>query len=120
MALGRGGFNGEGPTKVTAGSFHDTDTTRYTTEDFRFTTKGDVLYAIGLGWPTNGEALIRSLASSVGTEHVQSVTLVGSDAKLQFDERPDGLHVRMPAQPPAKYAYALRIVFDDSSHRAGS
>ena len=28
---------GEGPTKVAAGSFHDTDTTRYTAEDFRFT-----------------------------------------------------------------------------------
>ena len=111
---------GEGPTKVTAGSFHDTDTTRYTAEDFRFTTKGNVLYAIGLDWPTNGEAVIHALASTAGSEHVQSVTLLGSDAKLQFDQRPDGLHVRMPAQAPAKYAYALRIVFDDSSPRAGS
>jgi len=111
---------GEGPTKVAAGSFHDTDTTRYTAEDFRFTTKGNVLYAIGLDWPTNGEAVIRSLTSTVGTEHVQSVTLLGSDAKLQFDQRADGLHVRIPVQAPAKYAYALRIMFDDSSHRAGS
>jgi len=102
---------GEGPTKVAAGSFHDTDTTRYTAEDFRFTTKGDVLYAIGLGWPTNGEAVIHSLASTAGTKHVQSVTLLGSDAKLQFDQRPDGLHVRMPAQAPAKYSYALRMTF---------
>ena len=39
---------GEGPTKVAAGSFHDTDTTHYTAEDFRFTTKADALYAIGL------------------------------------------------------------------------
>jgi alpha-L-fucosidase len=102
---------GEGPTKVAAGSFHDTDTTRYTAEDFRFTTKGGVLYAIGLGWPTNGEAVIHSVTSTVGTEHVQSVTLLGSDAKLQFDQRADGLHVRMPAQAPAKYSYALRMTF---------
>lgn len=102
---------GEGPTKVAAGSFHDTDTTRYTAEDFRFTTKGNVLYAIGLGWPTNGEAIIHSLASTVSTEHVQSVSLLGSDAKLQFDQRTDGLHVRMPAQAPSKYAYALRMTF---------
>jgi len=99
---------GEGPTKVAAGSFHDTDTTRYTAEDFRFTAKGNVLYAIGLGWPTNGEAVIHSLASTVGTKYVQSVTLLGSDANLEFDQRPDGLHVRMPGQAPAKYAYALR------------
>ena len=112
---------GEGPTKVAAGSFHDTDTTHYTSEDFRFTTKGDVLYAIGLGWPPSGEAIIHSLASTVGAEHVQSVSLLGSDAKLQFEQRTDGLHVRMPAQTPAKYAYALRVMFDhSSSHRPGS
>ena len=102
---------GEGPTKVAAGSFHDTDTTRYTAEDFRFTAKGKVLYAIGLGWPAGGEAVIHSLASTVGSEHVQSIALVGGDAKLQFDQRGDGLHVRVPAQAPGKYAYALRITF---------
>lgn len=102
---------GEGPTKVAAGSFHDTDTTRYTAEDFRFTTKGNVLYAIGLDWPTNGEVVIHALASTAGSEHLQSLTLLGSDTKLQFDQRPDGLHVRMPAQAPAKYAYALRMIF---------
>src|SRR5579872_1057279 len=102
---------GEGPTKVAAGSFHDTDTTRYTAEDFRFTTKGNVLYVIGLDWPTNGEAVIHALASTAGSEHVKSISLLGSDAKLQFDQRPDGLHVRMPAQAPAKYAYALRVIF---------
>ena len=111
---------GEGPTKVAAGSFHDTDTTRYTAEDFRFTTKGDVLYAIGLGWPTTGEAVIHSLASAVGNEHVRSVILVGSDAKLQFEQRADGLRVRLPDQAPGKYAYALRIMFDPSSHHPGS
>ena len=106
---------GEGPTKVAAGSFHDTDTTRYTADDFRFTTKGDALYAIGLGWPGNGEAVIHSLASTVGTEHVQSVILLGSDMRLQFEQRADGLHVRVPAQSAAKYAYALRMRFDHSS-----
>jgi len=106
---------GEGPTKVAAGSFHDTDTTRYTAEDFRFTTKGNVLYAIGLAWPTNAEAVIHSLASTVGSEHVRSVSVLGNDAKLQFDQRADGLHVHLPTQAPAKYAYALRMTFDHSS-----
>ena len=43
---------GEGPTKVAAGSFHDTKTQEYTAEDFRFTTKGNDLYAIEMGWPS--------------------------------------------------------------------
>ena len=102
---------GEGPTKVTPGAFHDTDTLNYKPEDFRFTTKGDVVYAIGLAWPTNSEAVIRSLASTLGSQQVQSVTLVGSDASLKYEQRADGLHVQLPAQPPAKYAYALRVGF---------
>jgi alpha-L-fucosidase len=106
---------GEGPTKVVAGSFHDTDTEHYTPEDFRFTSKGDVLYAIGLAWPTNGEAVIHSLARTVGSEPVQSVVLLGGDAKLHFEQRPDGLHVQLPGQTPAKYAYALRVMFDRAS-----
>lgn len=103
---------GEGPTKVAAGSFHDTDTANYTPEDFRFTTKGDVLYAIGLAWPTTREAVIHSLGTTVGGQTVQSVALVGSDAKLQADQKADGLHVHLPVSSPAKYAYALKIKFD--------
>jgi len=102
---------GEGPTKVATGSFHDTDTQNYTAEDFRFTSKGDVLYALGLAWPANGESVIHSLAPAVGSAPVQSVSLLGSGSKLSFEQRPDGLHVQLPAQPPDKNAYALRVVF---------
>src|SRR5215475_14382909 len=108
---------GEGPTKVAAGSFHDTDTAKYTAEDFRFTTKGDALYAIGLGWPDSGEVVIHSLAANLGGAKVQFVSLLGSDAKLQFDQQRDGLHVKLPAQPPAKYAYALSVKFDRAAAR---
>lgn len=102
---------GEGPTKAAAGSFHDTDTAKYTPEDFRFTTKGEVLYAIGLAWPENGEAVITSLASTPGNQPVQSVALLGGGATLRFEQRPDGLHVHLPAQSPTRYAYALRVKF---------
>ncbi len=106
---------GEGPTKATAGSFHDTEVQKYTPEDFRFTTKGDVLYAIGLAWPTKGEAVIHSLVATAGGKPVQSVGLLGSEAKLQFEQRPDGLHIHLPAQSPAKYAYAVRLTFKSNS-----
>jgi alpha-L-fucosidase len=107
---------GEGPTKVASGSFHDTDTAHYTPEDFRFTTKGEALYVIGLGWPANAQAVIHALAQATGSEHVQSVALLGSDAKLQFEQSGDGLHVRLPAQAPTKYAYTLRVTFGPASH----
>jgi alpha-L-fucosidase len=107
---------GEGPTKVAAGSFHDTDTAKYTPEDFRFTSKGDDVYAIGLAWPTRREAVIHSLAKTVGTEPVQSVAMLGGDAKLRFEQRADGVHVQLPAEAPAKYAYVLRLRFERASH----
>jgi len=107
---------GEGPTKVAAGAFHDTDTAKYTPEDFRFTTRGEDVYAIGLAWPASREAVIHSLAKTVGTEPVQSVAMIGGDAKLRFEQRADGLHVQLPAQAPTKYAYALRLSFERASH----
>jgi len=75
-----------------------------------------VLYVIGLVWPRNGEAVIHSLAPAVGSEPVQSITLLGGEAKVEFDHPADGLHVRLPGNPPAKYAYVLRLVFDHTSH----
>jgi alpha-L-fucosidase len=105
---------GEGPTKVSAGSFHDTDTGSFTPEDFRFTTQGNVLYAIELGWPTGGEAVIRSLSSTAGAHgshpRIGSITLRGYDPPLRFEQRADGLHIQLPAQSPGKFAYAFRIV----------
>jgi alpha-L-fucosidase len=101
---------GEGPTKVAAGSFHDTDTTAYTAEDFRFTTKGNVLYAIELGWPATGEAVIHSLGTAaLHGQKVGGVSLLGSDGALQFQQQADGLHIKLPAAAPCKYAYAFRM-----------
>ena len=103
---------GEGPTKVTEGSFHDTDTHAYTAEDFRFTKKGEVLYAIELGDPASGEAVIHSLNAALGQARVASVAQLGSDTKLAFEQRDDGLHIHLPEHVSGKYAYTYRIQFD--------
>jgi alpha-L-fucosidase len=102
---------GEGPTKAAVGTFHDTDTANYTASDFRFTAKGDVLYAIELGWPHGGEAVIHSLSRSVGSAEVKSVDLLGSNASVAFQQRADGLHVHLPDKAPGEFAYTFRIGF---------
>jgi alpha-L-fucosidase len=107
---------GEGPTKVRAGSFHDTDTAGYTAQDFRFTVKGKTLYAMELGWPSGGQAVVRSLGSSaMNGQTIGSVVLLGSDAKVAFEQQADGLRIQLPAEAPGKYAYAFRIVFDGAA-----
>jgi alpha-L-fucosidase len=102
---------GEGPTKVTEGAFHDTDTQQYTAEDFRFTTKGATLYAIGMKWPANGEAVVRSLAAgSLGPEkEIRNVALVGATGKIEWHQQSDGLHVKLPPKPLTPHGYVLKI-----------
>ena len=102
---------GEGPTRFEAGSFHDTESKPYTAEDYRFTTKDGTLYAIELGWPKDGEAIIHALGSGVGTREVASVELLGSTAPLTFQQKPDGLRIHVPAEPVGQYAYAYRITW---------
>src|SRR3989440_6001263 len=78
---------GEGPTKVAAGSFHDTATTHSTADDFRFTTKRDVLYAIGLAWPTKGEAVVHSFGPAAGAQTGPTGCLFRGGAQGSFEQR---------------------------------
>src|SRR5208337_5303271 len=56
---------GEGAGKLQGGMFNEGNL-HYTSQDIRFTTKGEVLYAITLGWPEDGKLCIHSLATSAG------------------------------------------------------
>ncbi len=104
---------GEGPTKVAAGSFQDTKTQEYSPEDFRFTTKGNNLYAIELAWPSGNEAVIHSVAeNTLKGRQIQSVALLGSSAPLTYELQADGLHVKLPAKPAQGFAYTFRIALD--------
>ena len=83
----------------------------YTPRDFRFTTKGDTLYAIELGWPEKAEAIIQSIKSSTaGEKQVNSVEMIGGGT-LQFKQQDDGLHIQLPSQNSGKYAYVYKIQF---------
>jgi alpha-L-fucosidase len=102
---------GEGPTKVVEGSFNDTAAGNYTAQDFRFTTKGATLYAIEMGWPADGETVIKTLHQTTGLKPIQTVALIGSNEAVSFEQKPDGLHLKVPAQAPGKFAYTYRIEF---------
>jgi len=112
---------GEGPTVVEGGAFHEKDAKPYTAEDFRFTTKGDILYAIELGWPQDGKVTIRSLGSdALQGQTIQSIVLLGSDAetKIEWRQDGDGLRVQLPTQPLGKYAYVLRLALQQKASTA--
>jgi alpha-L-fucosidase len=102
---------GEGPTKVVGGAFHDTETKPYTPEDFRFTAKGDAVYAIGMGCPQDGKATIHSLGSTHegASIAVKNVELLGSSEKVTWTQGADALDVTLPAGFACQYAYALKL-----------
>jgi alpha-L-fucosidase len=105
---------GEGPTKVAEGPVRDTKSQPYTAEDFRFTAKGNVVYAIEMAWPSRSETVIHSFGTNmVGDKKVESIVLLGSGTKLRFQQEADGLRIDLPEQAPGKYAYVFRILLRD-------
>lgn len=103
---------GEGPTQVMSGGFTDTKRQPFTAEDMRFTTKGDALYAILLGWPERGEVTVRSLAANLRlySDEIASVSMLGSAEPLAWSRGSRGLRVKLPSQKPCAHAYVLKIV----------
>ena len=79
--------------------------------DMRFTTKGDTLYAIVLGWPDDGKVQIKSLARAKGLkpEAINKITILGG-GELPFAQNDDALQVTLPQnRPQLQYAVVLKI-----------
>ena len=66
----------EGPTAPEGGKFKEADI-NWTSADYRFTAKGDAVYAFQMKWPEDGKALIRSFAPYSGPK-VENVELLES------------------------------------------
>jgi alpha-L-fucosidase len=100
---------GEGKVVMAGGNLNEGHArTLYTAHDIRFTTKNGAVYAWLMAWPTNGKATIRSLAEGAGK--IEEVTLLGSPAKLDWQQTEDGVVVHLPPQRPCQFAFSLKVV----------
>ena len=79
--------------------------------DIRFTTKGDILYAIALGWPADGKIVIKSLGEKSANypRPIRKVELIGSNSEVMWKRGAQGLEIQLPDTPPCKYAFSIRI-----------
>jgi len=79
--------------------------------DVRFTTKGEVLYAVVMGQPDNGTVTIKALAT--GSPHypgeIGGVQMLGSAGKLDMVRDTTGLTVTVPGNDQSHYATGLKI-----------
>jgi alpha-L-fucosidase len=103
-------YFGEGPTTNATGEKRENPNQGFSSADIRFTTKGDMLYAIGLERPRDGKALIKTFYT--GTPYldrpIQKIELVGSTAAIDWQQTPKGLVVNLPASSDSM-PYVLKI-----------
>ncbi|MCX7668805.1 MAG: alpha-L-fucosidase, partial [Anaerolineae bacterium] len=98
-------------TEVYEGGFTDTKRAAFTARDVRFTTRGETLYAIVLGWPADGEVIVQWLRadSPLYPGAIRSVRLLGVEQPLEWTRDHAGLRVKLPAHKPHEAALVLRI-----------
>jgi alpha-L-fucosidase len=106
---------GEGPAtesvaKLSGPGFNEGKNKPYVAHDIRFTTKGNILYAISFGWPDDGKLIIKNLNSSnPNFPAVSRVELLGG-GEIKYQQTADGLAISFPETKPAyPYANVLKI-----------
>ena len=104
---------GEGPsTEVKNVPAYQFSKYKFDHTDIRFTTKGDTLYAIALGWPLDGKILVQSLADNSPhyTRQIHKVELLGSNSEVKWKRGVQGLKLQVPDTPPCRYAFSFRVL----------
>lgn len=104
---------GEGPATesaapLTAQGFNEGKGKPFGAEDFRFTKKGNVLYAAMLGWPSGKEALVKKLALN-STNKIEKVSLLGHADQLEFKQTNEGLKIQLPEDARNPIASVFKI-----------
>jgi alpha-L-fucosidase len=74
--------------------------------DFRFTRKGEAVYAIALEWPEGETVTLKSFAG----KKVSRVELLGLGEALKWKQTPAGVVITVPAKRPCRYAYTFKVV----------
>ena len=101
--------SGEGAAAAKAGAFHEA-AVEWSPADFRFTRKGETLYAYQMRWPEDGRAVLRSLASGKAPR-VTGVRLLGQGS-LTFEQTGDGLAIPLPPQTPGEGPHGFAVTMD--------
>ena len=102
---------GEGPTQLEKAG-HFLPQVKYTAQDIRYTTKGDTIYAIVLGWPgENKQLLLRSFAKDKLKENlnISNITVLGTSESVKYSLHDNGLQIITPAKKVNDMATVFKI-----------
>lgn len=102
---------GEGPSKTTEGAHQERKNKGGTSKDYRFTTKGNTLYAICMDWPDE-DFKINSLGMDLTKEYkisIKDISLLGYNSTLNWEQKADHLEIKRPAEKPCNHAFVFKI-----------
>ena len=106
---------GEGPTRLPEGGHKiEKININYTNKDIRYTKISDKeLYAIVMDKPEK-EIVMKTLSTDIGAlnSKIMSVSLLGSDEKLEWERNSRGLVINPPKFYPTDHAHAFKIVME--------
>ncbi len=105
---------GEGTTKLKENLFGGVQArgVKFTDTDFRYTVKGDYLYVTQLAPSKAGsEYLLKALAKSKkgAARNIESVTLLGSDEKIEWEHTSAGLKIKAAQKAPFTEAIVYKV-----------
>ena len=102
---------GEGPTQTTSGAHQERDNQGGTSKDYRFTSKGNALYAICLAWPDSDFSIVSLGLDSTKKFNIKirNVELLGDKEPLKWKQTSTSLNIEKPNLEPCAYAYVFKI-----------
>lgn len=92
---------GEGPTQIVEGQFADGIKKEFTSNDIRYTMKGDKLYAIVMRCSENGSYTFPSLGLQDASHKpnfsgiIKNISVLGFDSPCEWSRDESGLHVKV-------------------------
>jgi alpha-L-fucosidase len=79
----------------------------------RFTKKGNALYAIALEKPSD-KLVIKALGKASQREKIQSIRLLGSNDKIDWNQALEQLEISVPRELSGKHAWAFKIELEEA------
>ena len=80
----------------------------------RFTKKGNALYAIALERPSD-KLVIKALGKDSQKETIQSISVLGSNDKIDWRQAPEQLEISVPGELSGNHAWAFKIELEEAA-----
>ncbi|MCJ7778707.1 MAG: alpha-L-fucosidase, partial [Sedimentisphaerales bacterium] len=104
---------GEGPAKMESSGMFARMRGSYTAKDIRYTRKGNVVYAIVLGWPGENQQVTMTMfgkGNKAEKIKVKDVTMPGVKGKIRWERTDAGLVVTTPAKKVSDLAIVFKLI----------